>query len=154
MGALKGLIFLIKGGISTMKVKNFFVAGFVVVAIFMAGTAVFAGDKEICKKQINKYLLMKMNDGLLPGDEFNPYDFKGVAAAAGEMLANESGRTHSDNNHAAITKLVSGHLTDIEEAAGKAAEGSVESVGHSLRFLYLSCKACHKVYQTEKRLRP
>ena len=137
-----------------MKVKNFFVAGFVVVAMFMASTAVFAGDKEICSKQIDKYLMMKMNDGLLPGDEFNPYDFKGVAAAAGEMLANESTRTHSDKNHAAITKLVSGHLANIEEAAGKAGEGSVESVGHSLRFLYLSCKACHKVYQTEKRLRP
>ncbi len=98
--------------------------------------------------------MMKMNDGLLPGDEFNPYDFEGVATAAGEMLANEGGRTHDDKNHAAITKLVSGHLADIETAAAKAAEGSVESVGHSLRFLYLSCKACHKVYQTEKRLRP
>jgi len=138
-----------------MKVKNFFVAGFIVVAIFMAGTTVgFASDKDVCSKQIDKYLKMKMNDGLLPGDEFNPYDFEGVAAAASEMLANEAERTHNDNNHAAITKLVSGHLTDIEEAAGKAAEGSVESVGHSLRFLYLSCKACHKVYQTEKRLRP
>ena len=138
-----------------MKVKNFFVAGFVVVALFMAGTTVgFASDKDVCSKQIDNYLKMKMNDGLLPGDEFNPYDFKGVAAAAGEMLANEGNRTHGDKNHAAITKLVSGHLADIEKAAGKAAEGSVESVGHSLRFLYLSCKACHKVYQTEKRLRP
>ena len=138
-----------------MKVKNFFVAGFVVVALFMAGTTVgFASDKDVCSKQIDNYLKMKMNDGLLPGDEFNPYDFKGVAAAASEMLANEGNRTHSDNNHAAISKLVSGHLADIEKAAGQAAEGSVESVGHSLRFLYLSCKACHKVYQTEKRLRP
>ncbi|ODS32741.1 MAG: putative heme protein large subunit NaxL [Candidatus Scalindua rubra] len=95
-----------------------------------------------------------MNDGLLPGDEFNPYDFKGVAEAAAAMLDNEGKRTHNDKNHAAITKLVSGHLEDIKSAASKAAEGSVESVGHSLRFLYLSCKACHKVYQTEKRLRP
>ena len=79
---------------------------------------------------------------------------KGVAEAAKAMLANEKKRTHDDKNHAAITKLVSGHLADIEEAAAKAASGSVESVGHSLRFLYLSCKACHKVYQTEKRLRP
>ncbi len=30
-----------------MKVKNFFVAGFVVVAMFMASTTVFVGDKEI-----------------------------------------------------------------------------------------------------------
>jgi len=138
-----------------MKVKNFFVAGFVVVAMFMVGTTVgFASDKEICAKQIDNYLKMKMNDGLLPGDEFNPYDFEGVASAATEMLANEVTRTHDDKNHAAITKLVSVHLANIEAAAGKAAEGSVESVGHSLRFLYLSCKACHKVYQTEKRLRP
>ncbi len=138
-----------------MKGRNFFVAGIIALAMFMAGTTVgFASDKDICSKQIDNYLKMKMNDGLLPGDEFNPYDFKGVEAAAKEMLANEGTRTHSDQNHAAITKLVSGHLADIQEAAGKAAEGSVESVGHSLRFLYLSCKACHKVYQTEKRLRP
>ncbi|MHC4268829.1 MAG: hypothetical protein ACYSTS_10210 [Planctomycetota bacterium] len=138
-----------------MKGRNFFVAGIIAVAMFMAGTTVgFASDKDICSKQIDNYLKMKMNDGLLPGDEFNPYDFKGVEAAAKEMLANEGTRTHSDQNHAAITKLVSGHLANIAEAAGKAAEGSVESVGHSLRFLYLSCKACHKVYQTEKRLRP
>ncbi len=138
-----------------MKGRNFFVTGMIVVAMFIAGTTVsFASDKDVCSKQIDKYLKMKMNDGLLPGDEFNPYDFKGVEEAAKEMLANEGTRTHGDNNHAAITKLVSGHLANIQDAAGKAAEGSVESVGHSLRFLYLSCKACHKVYQTEKRLRP
>jgi len=139
-----------------MKVKNFFVAGFVVVAMFMAGTTVgfAADDKDVCSKQIDNYLKMKMNDGLLPGDEFNPYNFKGVASAASEMLANEANRTHGDNNHAAITKLVSGHLANIKEAASRADEGAVEAVGHSLRFLYLSCKACHKVYETEKRLRP
>lgn len=138
-----------------MKGRNFFVAGIITVAVFVAGTtAGFASDKDICSKQIDNYLKMKMNDGLLPGDEFNPYDFKGVEAAAKEMLENEGKRTHNDKNHAAITKLVSGHLANIATAAGKASEGSVEAVGHSLRFLYLSCKACHKVYETEKRLRP
>jgi cytochrome c556 len=138
-----------------MKGKNFFVAGLIVVAMFMAGvTSVCASDKDICKEQIKHYQLIKMNDGLLPGDEFNPYDYKGVEAAAKAALANEGKRTHSDKNHAAITKLVSHHLTNIVTASGSAAEGAVESVGHSMRFLYLSCKACHKVYQTEKRLRP
>ncbi len=138
-----------------MKGKNFFVSGIIVVALLMAGTTVgFASDKEICEKQIDFYLKMKMNDGLLPGDEFNPYDFKGVETAAATMLANEEKRTHDDKNHAAITKLVSGHLANIQKAAAKASEGSVESIGHSLRFLYLSCKACHKVYRTEMRLRP
>ena len=61
-----------------MKGKNFFVAGLIVVAMFMAGTTVgFASDKDICKEQIKHYQLIKMNDGLLPGDEFNPYDYKG-----------------------------------------------------------------------------
>jgi hypothetical protein len=138
-----------------MKGKNFFVAGLIVVAMFMAGTTVgYASDQDICEKQIDFYIKIKMNDGLLPGDEFNPYDFKGVAEAAATMLENEGKRTHGDKNHAAITKLVSGHLANIKTAADKAAEGSVESVGHSLRFLYLSCKACHKVYRTEMRLRP
>jgi len=138
-----------------MKGKNFFVAGLIVVAMFMAGTTVgYASDQDICTKQIDFYIKIKMNDGLLPGDEFNPYDFKGVAAAAATMLENEGKRTHSDKNHAAITKLVSGHLANIKSAADKANEGAVESVGHSLRFLYLSCKACHKVYRTEMRLRP
>lgn len=138
-----------------MKRKNIFIVCMISVSLFIASSSVsFGSDKDICKKQIDYYLKIKMNDGLLPGDEFNPYDFKGVAKAAKAMLANEKKRTHNDKNHAAITKLVSGHLADIEEAASKAASGSVESVGHSLRFLYLSCKACHKVYQTEKRLRP
>jgi len=138
-----------------MKGKNFFVAGMIVVTLFMAGATVgYASDKDICEKQIDHYLKMKMNDGLLPGDEFNPYDFKGVEASAATMLANEAKRTHNDKNHAAISKMVSHHLANIQKAASKASEGSVESVGHSLRFLYLSCKACHKVYETEKRLRP
>ena len=139
-----------------MKGKNFFVASLIVVAMFVAGAkAGYASpDGDICKEQIKHYQLIKMNDGLLPGDEFNPYDYKGVEIAAKSALANEGKRTHSDKNHAAITKLVSHHLTNIVTAAGGAGEGAVESVGHSMRFLYLSCKACHKVYQTEKRLRP
>lgn len=138
-----------------MKGKNFFAVGLIVVAMFMAGTTVgYAADKEICKEQIKHYQLIKMNDGLLPGDEFNPYDYKGVEAAAKSALANEEKREHIDKNHAAITKLVSTHLEHIVTAAGAAGEGAVESVGHSMRFLYLSCKACHKVYRTEMRLRP
>ncbi len=138
-----------------MKVKNFFVAGLIVAGMFMVGaTAGYASDGDICKEQIKHYQKIKMNDGLLPGDEFNPYDYSGVKDAAQAALDNEGKRTHGDKNHAAITKLVSHHLTNIVTAAGGAGEGAVESVGHSMRFLYLSCKACHKVYQTEKRLRP
>jgi cytochrome c556 len=138
-----------------MKGKNFFVAGIIVVAMFIAGTSVgCASDQDICKEQIKHYQLIKMNDGLLPGDEFNPYDYKGVETAAKAALANEGKREHVDKNHAAITRLVSTHLEHIVTAAGSAAEGAVESVGHSMRFLYLSCKACHKVYRTEMRLRP
>ncbi|MFQ5713081.1 MAG: hypothetical protein ACE5GU_03520 [Candidatus Scalinduaceae bacterium] len=138
-----------------MKKKSIFIVCIISVSLLIASSSVsFGSDKDICKKQIDYYLKIKMNDGLLPGDEFNPYDYKGVAAAAKAMLANEKKRTHNDKNHAAITKLVIGHLADIEEAASKAVPGSVESAGHSLRFLYLSCKACHKVYRTEKRLRP
>lgn len=142
-----------------MKRKNIFVTSLIAISLFIASISVsigsdFAADGAICKKQIENYLKIKMNDGLLPGDEFNPYDYKGVAAAAKEMLALEGTRTAIDKNHAAITKLVSIHLSDIEKAASSAAEGAVESVGHSIRFLYLSCKACHKVYRTEVRLRP
>ncbi len=138
-----------------MKGKKFFVAGLIVVAMFIAGTTVvYASDQDICKEQIKYYQLIKMNDGLLPGDEFNPYDYKGVETAAKAALENEGKRTHVDKNHAAITRLVSHHLSNIAEASGSAAEGAVESVGHSMRFLYLSCKACHKVYRTEMRLRP
>jgi hypothetical protein len=138
-----------------MKRMNIFVVCIISISLFIASSSVsFGSDADICKKQIDAYLKIKMNDGLLPGDEFNPYDFKGVASAAKGMLDNEKKRTHNDKNHAAISKLVSIHLANIETAANKAAEGSVEAVGHSLRFLYLSCKACHKVYETEKRLRP
>lgn len=138
-----------------MKGKKFFIVGALSLALLIANFSVsYGSDKEICEKQIECYLKIKMNDGLLPGDEFNPYNFKVVEGAAKAMAENEAKRTHSDKNHAAITKLVTGHINNIETAAGKASEGSVEVIGHSLRFLYLSCKACHKVYRTEMRLRP
>jgi hypothetical protein len=46
---LKGLIFLIEGGISTMKVKNFFVASIIALAIFMTGATVgiASSDQEL-----------------------------------------------------------------------------------------------------------
>jgi hypothetical protein len=152
---LKGLIFLIEGGISTMKVKNFFVASIIALAMFMTGATVgFASsDQELCSKQKVNFLKIKMNNGLLPGDEFSPYDFKEVATAATEMLEIEGQRTHNDKTHAAISKMVTVHLAHIQEAAASEAEGAVETAGHALRFLELSCKACHKVYDTERKNR-
>ncbi len=100
----------------------------------------YGSDKEICKKQIGKYIKIKVN----------PLDYDGVAKATKEMLENEKKRTHGDKNHKAITRLVTTHLENIYEAASDKKPGSIESIGYSMRFLYLSCKACHKVYQTEK----
>lgn len=135
--------------------KKLFVSSLIVVAIFITGTTIgYASDRDICKEQIKHYQKIKMNDDLLLEDEFNPYDYKGVTDAAEAALANEAKRTHRDKNHAEITKLVSHHLKNIVEAAGTAAEGAVESVEHSMRFLYLSCKACHKAYQTETGITP
>jgi hypothetical protein len=113
---LKGLIFLIEGGISTMKVKNFFVASIIALAMFMAvATVGFASsDQELCKKQKVNFLKIKMNNGLLPNDEFAPYNFKEVATAAGDMITVEAERTHDDKTHAAISKMVSVHLTHIQ----------------------------------------
>jgi hypothetical protein len=138
-----------------MKVKNFFVAGIIASAMFITGatTGFAASDQELCSKQKVNFLKIKMNNGLLPNDEFAPYDFKQVAAAAKEMIVIEGERTHNDKTHAAISKMVTVHLTHIQEAAGGEAEGAVEVAGHALRFLELSCKACHKVYDTEKKNR-
>jgi len=146
-----------------MKVKNFFVAGIIASTIFLTGaTAGFAAsDQELCSKQKVNFLKIKLNNGLLPNDEFAPYNFKEVAAAAADMIVVEGERTHNDKTHAAISKMVSVHLSHIEEAAAGEAEGAVEIAGHALRFLELSCKAClelsckacHKVYDTEKKNR-
>ena len=138
-----------------MKVKNLFVAGIIASTMFMTGVTVcFASsDQELCSKQKVNFLKIKMNNGLLPNDEFSPYDFKEVAAAAKDMIAVEGERTHNDKSHAAISKMVTVHLTHIHEAAAGEAEGAVEIAGHALRFLELSCKACHKVYDTEKKNR-
>lgn len=138
-----------------MKVKNFFVAGIIASAMFLTGatTGFASNDQELCSKQKVNFLKIKMNNGLLPNDEFAPYDFKEVAAAAKEMIVIESERTHDDKTHAAISKMVSVHLTHIQEAAAGEAEGAVEIAGHALRFLELSCKACHKVYDTERKNR-
>jgi len=138
-----------------MKVKNFFVAGIIASAMFLTGatTGFAASDQELCSKQKVNFLKIKMNNGLLPNDEFAPYNFKEVAGAAKEMIAVEGKRTHNDKTHAAISKMVSVHLAHIQEAAQGEAEGAVEIAGHALRFLELSCKACHKVYDTEKKNR-
>lgn len=138
-----------------MKVKNFFVAGIIASAMFITGATVgFASnDQELCSKQKVNFLKIKMNNGLLPNDEFAPYNFKEVATAATEMIAIEGERTHNDKTHAAISKMVSVHLAHIQEAAAGEAAGAVEIAGHALRFLELSCKACHKVYDTEKKNR-
>jgi hypothetical protein len=138
-----------------MKGRNFFAAGIIASAMFITGATVgFASsDQELCSKQKVDFLKIKMNNGLLPNDEFAPYNFKEVATAAKAMIAVEGERTHNDKTHAAISKMVSVHLTHIQEAAAGEAEGAVEIAGHALRFLELSCKACHKVYDTEKKNR-
>ncbi len=138
-----------------MKVKNFFVAGIIASAMFLtcATTGFAAGDQELCKKQKVNFLKIKMNNGLLPNDEFAPYNFKEVAKASADMIAVEGERTHNDKSHAAISKMVTVHLSHINEAAAGESEGAVEIAGHALRFLELSCKACHKVYDTEKKNR-
>jgi hypothetical protein len=75
--------FLIKGGKSIMKVKNFFVVGIIASAMFITGatTGFASSDQELCSKQKVNFLKIKMNNGLLPNDEFAPYNFKEVATA-------------------------------------------------------------------------
>ncbi|MCP5004831.1 MAG: hypothetical protein GY941_12950 [Planctomycetes bacterium] len=138
-----------------MKRKNIFVACIFALTLFVAGTAVSYGetDQEICGESKKHFDAMVRNNGLLPGDEFAPYNFEEVAGAATAMLANEGKRTPGDKNRAALIRLVSIHIENIEAAAKGAGDGAVESAGHSLRFLTLSCKACHKVYQTESQNR-
>ena len=138
-----------------MKRKNIFIACVFAVSLFMTGTAVSFGaaDQEICKESKKHFDAIVRNNGLLPGDEFNPYNFKEVAGAASAMLANEQKRALGDKNRTALVRLVSIHIENIEVAAKGADEGAVEAAGHSLRFLTLSCKACHKVYETESQNR-
>jgi cytochrome c556 len=138
-----------------MKRKNIFIACVFALSLFVTGTAVSYGatDQEICKESKKHFDAMVRNNGLLPGDEFNPYNYEEVANAATAMLANEGTRAPGDKNRAALVRLVSIHIENIETAAKGAGAGAVESAGHSLRFLTLSCKACHKVYETESQNR-
>ncbi|GJQ60649.1 MAG: hypothetical protein D8M57_11095 [Candidatus Scalindua sp. AMX11] len=138
-----------------MKRNNIFLAGVFALSLFVTGTAVSYGatDQEVCRESKKNFDAMVRNNGLLPGDEFNPYNYKEVANAATAMLANEKKRAPGDKNRTALIRLVSIHIENIEKAAKAADDGAVESAGHSLRFLTLSCKACHKVYETESQNR-
>lgn len=74
-----------------MKRNNIFLAGVFALSLFVTGTAVSYGatDQEVCRESKKNFDAMVRNNGLLPGDEFNPYNYKEVANAATAMLANE-----------------------------------------------------------------
>ncbi|NOG83698.1 MAG: hypothetical protein HND49_07805 [Planctomycetes bacterium] len=102
-----------------MKRNNIFLAGVFALSLFVTGTAVSYGatDQEVCRESKKNFDAMVRNNGLLPGDEFNPYNYKEVANAATAMLANEKKRAPGDKNRTALIRLVSIHIENIEKSS-------------------------------------
>jgi hypothetical protein len=84
-------------------------------------------------------------------------DYQTIQQAGATIRKNEEERIKSANvdaNTRSLSKLVAIHAGHIEDRAKGDKVGLIEDVGHSYRFLFLSCRSCHQIYQTEAGLAP
>lgn len=140
-----------------MRAKRFWISGIVafVMAIFSGSVSFgYNSEAELCKGARDNYLVLKDYSGRLGLEDA---DFAAVAKAAQAISDGETERQSKfnvDQNYANISKLLQIHANDIVKAATSKEEGSIEAIAYSYRFVFLSCRACHRIYKTEMELSP
>lgn len=118
--------------------------------------AEYASVKELCAASAKEFQKINQLKGFMP-DQLSDADYQTILKAAEIMVANESARQSKfnlDTNTSNISKLVATHAGRIAERAKGDKVGLIEDVGHNFRFLFLSCRSCHQIYQTEAGLAP
>lgn len=137
--------------------RKYLLLGIVALALaFFAESKLYAFDseKDLCRANRDSFLVFKDYAGQLGvTDE----EFVNIAKAGQEILDAENERQSKfgiDKNYENISKLLQIHAGDIVKAATDKGEAAIEDIGYSYRFVFLSCRACHKIYQTEANLTP
>lgn len=135
--------------------RKFWLFSVAALALSLSAGLVSAGTEgELCKSQAAAYDVLKEYSGQL-GITDEEY---GVIAKAGQtILDNENTRQSQfkvDQNYENISKLLQVHAGDIVKAATEKGDSAIENVAFSYRFVFLSCRACHRIYKTEEGLSP
>lgn len=132
--------------------KKFWVWGIAVLAIVLfTGSISYAYDSEkaLCSANRDSFLVFKDYAGQLG---ITDQDFDAIAKAGQQILDAEKERQSKfnvDKNYENISKLLQIHADDIVKAAKEKGDAAIENIGYSYRFVFLSCRACHKIYKTE-----
>lgn len=140
-----------------MSIKRFI---FVSLALLLVGAisadSYGATSRELCASSAKEFQKINRLKGYFP-EELSDADYDTIRNAGATIRANEEARIKSANidaNTKAISQLVATHAGHIEDRAKGDKVGLIEDVGHFYRFLFLSCRSCHQIYQTEAGLAP
>ena len=134
-------------------VKRFWLFGITALAVALfAGSTSFAYDSEktLCSAERDSFLVFKDYAGQLGVlDE----EFDKIAVAGQQILDAEKERQSKygrDKNYENISNLLSIHAGDIVKFAKEKSESAIEDIGYSYRFVFLSCRACHMIYEWDQ----
>ncbi|MCB7128743.1 MAG: hypothetical protein NOU37_07230 [Candidatus Brocadiales bacterium] len=140
-----------------MLIKRFLVASLALLFVCaMAASSYAATSKELCAASAKEFQKINRLKGYFP-EELSDADYETIRSAGANIKANEEARikdANIDANTKALSQSVAIHAGHIAERAKGDKVGLIEDVGHSYRFLFLSCRSCHQIYQTEAGLAP
>lgn len=137
--------------------KKFSLFGFAALALLLVvGTTSFAAstEKELCAGLRDSFLVLKDYSGQLGLEDS---EFAEIAQAGQNIFDSENERQSKfavDQNYENVSKLLQIHASDIVKTAKEKGESAIEDIGFSYRFVFLSCRSCHRIYKTEERLSP
>lgn len=126
------------------------------VCAISANSYAYNSVKELCASSAKEFQKINRLKGYFP-EELTDEDYETIRKAGEVMVKNEDERQQKfnvDANTIVISKLVQIHAGNIEKRARGDKFGLIEDVGHSFRFLFLSCRSCHQTYMTEAGLAP
>lgn len=140
-----------------MLIKRFVTASLALLFVGAISADCYgASSRELCASSAKEFQKINRLKGYFP-EELSDADYQTIQQAGATIRKNEEERikgANVDANTRSLSKLVAIHAGHIEERSKGDKVGLIEDVGHSYRFLFLSCRSCHQIYQTEAGLAP
>ena len=136
------------------KLWLFGIAAFALTLVVVSTSHAANSEKDLCSGMRDQFLVLKDWAGELG---LAPEDFAEIEKAGQAIVDGETERQAKfgvDQNYENISKLLQIHAGDIVKSAKEMNETAIEDIGYSYRFVFLSCRACHKIYKTEERMSP